>query len=316
VLGLLAFVLVLRLPTHARRGNRLRLDMPGLMLLSVFVTALLLALERLQRFDRAALPTIAELLLVSCAALALLIRQELRAKEPLLPIRLLGQAAIWRADVMAAMAGASLAAMVTFLPIYLQVVGHASPGQTGFIMLPLTAGVGMGSVLTGRYVSRTGVTAIVPSLGLMFTACTLIAAGLWASRLTSWELAWLLSAGAICQGSAMPVVQLTVQQLSGRAMLGAGAASVQLSRSLGAALGVAVVGAVLFLVLAASDSQTAGLFADMVEQGPQAMAGLPAAQQATVQAQVAAAFSAAFFTIACFSCILSAAAWTLPMRRL
>jgi EmrB/QacA subfamily drug resistance transporter len=315
-LGILAFALVLRLPAHPRRGNRLHLDMPGLVLLSVFVTTLLLALERLQRFDRAAVPAIAGLMLVSLAALALLIRQERRAREPLLPIRLLGQAAIWRADAMAALSGASLAAMVTFLPIYLQVVAHASPGETGFIMLPLTAGVGIGSVLTGRYISRTGLTAIVPSLGLMFTACTLIAAGLLAPRLTSWELAWLIAAGGICQGSAMPVAQLTVQHLSGSTMLGAGAASVQLSRSLGSALGVAVVGAVLFLVLSSSDNHTAALFADMVEQGPKAMAGLSAAQQAAVQAQIAAAFSAAFFTIAGFSCALSAAAWSLPMRRL
>ena len=69
-------------------------------------------------------------------------------------------------------------------------------------------------------------------------------------------------------GTAMPVVQLTVQLVAGRSNLGAAAASVQFSRSVGAAFGTAVVGAVLFAVLSAHDRGTATLFAEMVERGP------------------------------------------------
>ena len=60
----------------------------------------------------------------------------------------------------------------------------------------------------------------------------------------------------------MPVVQLTVQLVAGRANLGAAAASVQFSRSVGAAFGTAIVGAVLFAVLSATDRGTAVLFAE------------------------------------------------------
>jgi hypothetical protein len=98
-------------------------------------------------------------------------------------------------------------------------------------------------------------------------------------------------------------------------MLGAAAGSVQLTRSLGSALGVSVVGMVLFATLASRDAHAAAVFADMVEQGKSAMEQLPAAAQAAMQSQIVSAFRAAFFTISTFSASISLLAWTLPLRR-
>ncbi len=117
-------------------------------------------------------------------------------------------------------------------------------------------------------------------------------------------------------GTAMPVVQLTVQLVAGRANLGAAAASVQFSRSVGAAFGTAVVGAVLFAVLAATDRGTATLFAEMVERGPVAMAALDAARRAVVSAEIRDAFRSAFLAIAGFAGAGLVMAWTIPVRRL
>ena len=50
----------------------------------------------------------------------------------------------------------------------------------------------------------------------------------------------------------------------------------QFSRSIGAAVGTALVGAVLFATLAATDPAAASLFGAIVETGPRALAGLPA----------------------------------------
>ena len=75
----------------------------------------------------------------------------------------------------------------------------------------------------------------------------------------------------------MPVVQMTVQIVAGAKNLGAASASVQFTRSIGAALGTALVGAVLFAVLAAQDPQAAALFADVVERGPQVLDNVSAA---------------------------------------
>ena len=77
------------------------------------------------------------------------------------------------------------------------------------------------------------------------------AAGRGRCRIGAWRRcsAWSRSAS----GDPDPVVQITVQVAGGPARLGAAAASVQFSRTLGAAVATAVLGALLFGTLAAGD---------------------------------------------------------------
>ena len=157
---------------------------------------------------------------------------------------------------------------------------------------------------------------MVPSHGLIVAVAMLVLFALWVPQLTNAQLAILLSVNALFMGTVMSVVQVTVQAVAGQNRLGAAAASVQFSRSVGAALGTAVVGAVLFAVLAALDPDAAGLFARSLEHGPGVLASLPAARQAAIQAEIAFAFQAAFLTIALFAAGALALAWSLPVRRI
>lgn len=315
-LTVLAMFLVHRLPARAGTGGRVKFDSLGLALLTIFVAPLLIAMEQIRRLSPEAMGIIVILLGVSIAALLALIWQEKRAEAPLLPIGLLKQPAIWRANAMSAFAGASMTSQMTFLPLYLQVVDGASPAEIGFLLLPFSAGVGLGSVMTGRLISMTGRTAIFPAIGLMVTSVSLIALAFFARDLSSVELPMAMAFGAFCQGSAMPVAQLTVQHVAGARQLGAGAGAVQLSRSLGSALGVALIGAVLFTVLGMSGSDAAPLFFKMVQVGPGVMDTLTEAHRIAVQNEVASAFRAVFLTMASFSVGIVLLAWTLPIRRL
>jgi MFS family permease len=315
-LCVVAMLLVTQLPPGVRSQGRATFDATGLILLTVFIVPLLLALSKLQRLDPAAVPLILGLIAIAAAALGVLIWQQLRTSAPLLALRLLRRPAFWRSDVMAACSGASLTALVTFLPIYFQVVGGASPAQTGLLLLPLTAGTSCGSVITGWLMTRTGRTAIFPGVGLIFTAITLVALALWSSQMSRGEMSWLLALGGLCQGSAMITAQVTVQIVAGTRQLGSAAASVQLARSLGSAFGVALAGAVLFTVLSLIDPSAASLFFEMIRRGSQVLAELPGEQQSLVQAELAAAFRGVFLTVACFSCTIVAMAWTLPVQRI
>ena len=137
-----------------------------------------------------------------------------------------------------------------------------------------------------------------------------------APRLSTFTLSILLLWNGLAMGTVMGVVQVTVQTASGPKMLGAGAATVQFSRSVGAAFGTAAVAAVLFTMLAASDPETARLFAAMVNQGAAAMAELSSARRAVVQTEVTDAFRAAFLTVAAFASLGLVFALTIPMRRI
>ena len=315
-LGAVAAVLALRLPGRAEAPGRVRFDWIGLALFTGFVAPLLLALEQAQRISAAALPGIGALVALAAASLLLLLRQERRTASPLIPVNLLRDGAIWRADAMAACVGATIVGAVTFMPIYLQVVRGAGPGQVGLLLMPLTVGIAVGALLTGRAVARTGRTAVYPSWGLaVVTGCwVLMALGAGWVPLGWLPVVFLLM--SLTLGTAMPIVQVTVQIAAGAANLGAASASVQFSRSIGAALGTAAVGAVLFSVLASQDPAVAGVFAELVERGPALLDGLPAGQRAVVAEDIAGAFRAAFLVIAGFSGVGLVLAWSLPMRRL
>ncbi|NBV59117.1 MAG: hypothetical protein EBR68_04965, partial [Synechococcaceae bacterium WB4_2_0811] len=78
-------------------------------------------LEQLRHFDLSTAPVVVGLLALAGLALVLLLRRERVAPAPLLPIGLLSQPVIWRSNGMAACHGATLTALVAFLPIYLRV---------------------------------------------------------------------------------------------------------------------------------------------------------------------------------------------------
>ncbi len=315
-LSVIGLLLVLRLPHGVRSTGKARFDAPGMVLLATFVVPLLMAVSALQRLNAAAVPRLAMLVAIAGLALGVLLWQQRRSPSPLLPLPLLRLPAFWRADVLGACSGASLTAMVTFLPIYLVVVTGASPAEAGLLLLPLTASVSSGSVLTGWLISRTGRTAIFPSVGLMVTALCMVSLALWAPQLSRVELGLVLAIGGLCQGSAMITAQITVQSVADVRQLGSAAASVQLSRSLGSAFGAAAAGAVLFGLLSAMNPDTAALFFEMVRRGRRCWRSCRPTHRMLVQGEIATAFRGMFLLVASFSCIIVAAAWTMPVRRL
>jgi EmrB/QacA subfamily drug resistance transporter len=315
-LGLIAVLLTLRLEQRHGRQQVWSFDGMGLVLFIAFITPMLLALQEAQRMSASALPSFLVLMGVGIAALVGLILRERRAATPLLPIHLLRQPTIWRSDALAACHGATLVSLITFIPIYLRVLRGTSASETGLLMLPLMFGIGGGSMVTGRIVSRTGRTAIYPSLGLIVVTAALVALSLRAGDLGTGQLSFFLFFTGLFMGTVMGVVQVTVQNAAGLASLGSAAASVQLSRSIGAAVGTALVGTVLFATLSLSDPDTARLFATLVQQGPEAIAALPATRRAMALAEIATAFRAAFLTMAAFSAVGLWLAWSIPTRRL
>ena len=314
-LGLIAVVLVLRLVSRPADRRRTTFDIPGLVLFIMFVGPVILALEQLQRMQSSAVPMALGLLAFGIIMLVALIWQESRSTSPLIPPRLFREPSIWRSDGLAACHGAALVSLITFLPIYLRAVRGASPAETGLMLLPLTFGIGVGSLITGQIVTRTGRTAVFPSLGLPAATLGLLLLAFWTPHLSTTELPWAWGAIALCMGTVMGVVQLTVQSVAGPRRLGTGAAMVQFSRSVGAAFGTAAVAAVLFAILATGDRDTAHLFGTIMEEGPAAVATLAPVRQAIMQAEIADAFRWAFITIATFTGIATVFAWSLPLRR-
>ena len=315
-LGLIAVGLTLRMKVRPVALQDWAFDWLGLIYFVLFIAPVLLALNQLQRLSVSSALFSACLLALGIGALVLLVRRESQAKFPLLPVALLRQAVIWRSDALAACHGAVMVSLVTFLPIYCRVVRGMTASETGLMLLPLVISIGIGSMITGRLISHTGRTAIFPSLGLIPVAVGLLVFGFYGESLGPRQLNALLFLVGLFMGTVMGVVQVTVQRAAGSQALGAAAASVQFSRSIGAAVGTAITGMVLFGAIAIMDQQAAELFVRMVETGPNVLADLPPSRQATILAEVATAFKAAFATVTAFSIIAIGLAWSIPVRRL
>jgi EmrB/QacA subfamily drug resistance transporter len=315
-IGLVALALVQRL--DLRRGAHVRgkFDTLGLVLFAGFVSCVILAIEQVQHADAQSLATSSALLFCAAVLVLALWRHEQHVALPLLPVSLLRDPTVWRSDALAACHGAALVSLIAFLPIYLRAVRGAPPGEIGLLLMPLTIGIGIGSVITGRIVSRTGCTTILPFFGLMVATASLLFLAYWAPYLSIRELPWVFGLNALFMGTVMGVVQVTVQAVAGPKMLGAGAATVQFSRSVGAAFGTAIVSAVLFSILSATDRDLAKQFGTIVEQGPNAMIALEPARQAVATVEIGNAFRAAFLTIAGFTGLGVWLAWSIPLRRL
>ena len=315
-LGLLSMLLAIRLKSQYQGGGRFSFDIWGTIFFALTIVPGLIALEQARKLDAHALPLILLLLVIAAVSLFVLIRQERRAPMPLLPVNLLRDPTILRSDLMALCLAGAVVSMITFLPLYLQVARGVSPGDTGMMMLPLTAGIGIGSIFTGRMIARTGRTAIWPSFGLAISVAMLVFLAILAPQLPVSVLPWAFAAISMSFGTGMPVVQITVQTIAGPTSLAAAAASVQISRSVGAAFATAVVGTILFAVLAAKDAQTAAMFTELIQHGPPILANLDQVRREAVQTEIAEAFQAAFLTIAGFASAALLLAWSIPVRRL
>ncbi len=315
--GLIAMVLIFRLPSRpGTRDESWSFDFLGLVYFVAFIAPVLLALEQARHFDWESLTIIGALLVMAAGSFVLLIRHENRIPSPLLPLSLFRQGAIWRGNGMAMCHGAALTGLVAFLPIYLRVVRDMSASETGMMLLPVSIGIGLGSITTGRIMARTGRTMAIPTVGLCVSTLSLLGFVFIAPDLSVRGMGFLLTFTALFMGTVMSVVQVTVQTLAGRKLIGAAAGSVQFSRTVGAAFGTALMATILFATLAATDPEAAGLLSSLLGQGTSALAHLDAARRTIVEAEIAFAFRCAFSMLAVFTCTGALLAWTNPARRI
>jgi hypothetical protein len=71
-----------------------------------------------RRLSAPGLAWAAGLAVLAVAALVLLLRQERRAPDPLLPLGVLGDASVWRANLLSALVAGAFVGSIAFLPIY------------------------------------------------------------------------------------------------------------------------------------------------------------------------------------------------------
>lgn len=313
-LGLVAAGLALRVP-HApgvRRTGPFRPDIVGALLFCGATAALLFALSSGgHRYAWVSWPT-AALLACALAGTACLLRWERDHHDPVIPVHFLRIPAIARSDAVVMCFGGALFSVILYMPLYLQLGRGMGIGASGALLLPITLAQVTSAAIVGRLVTHTGHVNIFPKLGLaLATVAFLGLAATVSFASTPLVLAFTVLAGAGL-GMVMPPTQVTVQMAAGRDALGVATASISLSRSVGGAIGVAIIGAVLFSQVDRSADAASTLLHQAMEGGSAFIARLTVAQRIALGARIDDVYRVAFLVIAAMSATGALIANTIP----
>ncbi|EQD46822.1 drug resistance transporter, EmrB/QacA subfamily, partial [mine drainage metagenome] len=114
--------------------------------------------------------TIIGLAIASVVLLVLFCLVELRATEPVIPMRLFRNRTFNAASAVGFVIGFTMFGAIVYLPLYLQIVHGASPTKSGLELLPMVLGMLTTFIVSGQLVSRTGRYKIFPIAGSAVTA--------------------------------------------------------------------------------------------------------------------------------------------------
>ena len=187
-------------------------------------------------------------------SLAVLSWHERRHRSPFLPVDLFREPTIRLSALLVMLFAACMFAVIFFLPIYLQLGHRVSAQVSGLLLLPVTAGQVAASIMAARILRRTGEPHLIPVFGMSLTSAGLLLLGLLPPH-----MALVIALGFITGlglGTVMPVNQVVVQIVAGRAKLGAATATLSLARSTGGAAGAALFGALVFAMIPDVDRQS------------------------------------------------------------
>lgn len=321
-LGAAAFV-VTALHLHLPRPTgRRSVDFLGAALLTVGVTTVLLATTwGGQNFPWGSL-LIVGLLSTGVATTGVFIWHQIRTDDPVLPMRLFRDRIFVVCVTMGALLGSVLVGGVTFLPLFLQVVDGASATSSGLLLVPLMAGVVIGSNVTGRLVSRSGHYRKFPIIGLAMAVIgvsTMATIDVDTGRLLISISMGVLGLGV---GFSMPVLMVAVQNAAAFPDMGVATSAVNFFRTLGSAFGVALFGTVVRVRLNATlEQQLPG--SELAEAGgdllgsPSAIRDLPTEQFDAVAAGIASGVGMVFIVAVPVVIVAFVLAWFLeeiPLR--
>ncbi|MFK0688253.1 MDR family MFS transporter [Mesorhizobium sp. IMUNJ 23033] len=261
-LGLLAMAIINRplkkLPIAAKRH---RIDALGALLLVVATALLLLALN----WGGSAYPWLSREIfgLVACSAAfwgAFALRL-LRAAEPLISLEVLANPIVRAGTLSMFLLQAANIGLAVYLPVYLQSIVGLSVSQSGTAMLGLLLGTVAGATFSGRMIPRFVHYKRIAMVGVTFAILCLGLLSFVAGHASLLVVELLTMAIGLGTGTTFPVATVSVQNAVDRMHLGVATGVLTFLRSLGSALGVAMLGAVALgygLPLAEEGTLTAG----------------------------------------------------------
>ncbi|MFD9836249.1 MFS transporter [[Kitasatospora] papulosa] len=177
--------------------------------------------------------------------IALFLLVESKASEPIIPLRLFRNRTITLASAASLFVGIGMFAGTVFFSQYFQLARDKSPTMSGVMTIPMIAGLFLSSTVSGQIITKTGRwKAWLVSGGFLLTA-GLGLLGTIRYDTEYWHIAIFMFVMGLGIGMMMQNLVLATQNQVAPSDLGAASSVVTFFRSLGGAIGVSALGAVL-----------------------------------------------------------------------
>jgi EmrB/QacA subfamily drug resistance transporter len=246
-LGLVVIVLfTLFFPNIKPSASRQKIDYRGVVALILFVVPLMLALTWAGVEYPWVSVTIISMLCFSVAMGALFIFIEGRSEEPIIPLWIFRNRVVSVATFVTFVTGFGMFGGIIFVPLFFQGVLGLSATASGSFLTPMMLGVVFGSIVSGQVLSRAGGHYRIQGavgLGLMALGIGLLST---MSVETSYATAVLyIIITGIGLGISMPLYVIAIQNAVPYEVMGVATSSTAFFRSIGGALGLAILGSIM-----------------------------------------------------------------------
>jgi len=245
--GLAALALAVVAVPHVERGIRTRFDIAGAVCLTVGLVALVLAVTWIG--SRGPGSVIA--FVVAILAIAAFIHAELRAADPIVPLRLFANRTVAAGTAVSAIVGIGLFSITAYLPTYFQMAYRTSATVSGLVPIATVFGMLVSNLATGWLASRTGRYRIFTIAGTTLGAMGLAVMATLPVGLPLWAPMAVMAVVGLGTGAFMSLIVSVVQSAAPASDTGAVTASVNLVRQVGATVTTAVIGGVVGFGVAA-----------------------------------------------------------------
>lgn len=229
---------------------------------------------------------IVTLAIMGIVLVGMFINQERRAAEPVLPLRLFRNSIFSVTNGVAFIVGMSMFGVIIFVPLYLQVVNGASPTRSGLLLTPMMLGMIIGSVGSGRLITRWGRYKVFPVAGTAIMTFGLYLLSRFEVETSRFTQSVSMAVVGLGLGLVMPVLVIAVQNAVEPRDLGIATSTNSFFRSMGGAFGVAIFGSIFNSRLDAHFARLvvvgSGVDSGVLESGPQAIQTLPLLTRAPV----------------------------------
>ncbi|MET9360135.1 MFS transporter [Streptomyces sp. NPDC006632] len=242
IAALIGAILVLKLPVSPVRH---RIDYLGAALAAAFTSSLLLATSWGGKDYAWASPQIIGLFVTCALSLALFLRRQTTAAEPVLPLSMFKVPQLRYGFAIQGLLGAAMMGALVYVMVYLQAVRGIEPAAAGLYLIPMAIGMTIVGLGAGRLSDRGW---RMKTFVLTGTIASAVGLALLATLDTDTSL-WLIRAALLVMGCGFGLLigQLIpyVQNAAPAHQLGIATTSIRFFQTLGNALGAAVFGTLL-----------------------------------------------------------------------